>query len=333
MTAQPALLELEGLEVHLGGRPVLSGLSGTLSGRVVGLLGPNGAGKTTLLATLLGFHPPRSGTARILGRDITSDRAALKSRLGYMPESDAYIAHLTAVRFVRMMAELAGLPPKAALERTHETLFYVGLGEARYRKLETYSLGMKQLAKLAQAIAHGPEVLLLDEPTNGLDPSARVRMLQLIREIADSGVRIVVSSHLLRDVETVCDEVIVLREGHVATIANLAAERSENKRFLELETRGGNGEFAAALAALGCEVAELANRRLKIVLPEGVPARELWRIAGERGVQLRRLTSSRNSLEHLFLKAMEEAGGATTAPRSGSSQSQSATSEDPRAGL
>jgi ABC-2 type transport system ATP-binding protein len=281
---------------------------------VVGLLGPNGAGKTTLLATLLGFHRPHSGTARILGRDITADRDALKSRLGYMPETDAYIAHLTAVRFVRMMAELSGLPPKAALERTHETLFYVGLGEARYRKLETYSLGMKQLAKLAQAIAHGPEVLLLDEPTNGLDPGARTRMLRLIREIGDSGVRIVLSSHLLRDVESVCDEVIVLKQGQVATIADLAAERRENKRFLELETRGGdgngNGEFAAALAALGCEVAELPNRRLKIVLPEGVAARELWRIAGERGVQLRRLTSSRNSLEHIFLKAMEEKEGA-----------------------
>jgi ABC-2 type transport system ATP-binding protein len=312
MPATAPLLELDNLEVHLGGRTILAGLGGRLSGRVVGLLGPNGAGKTTLLATLIGFHRPHAGTARILGRDITTQQNELKSRIGYMPETDAYIAHLSAVRFVRMMAELSGLPPKAALERTHETLFYVGLGEARYRKLETYSLGMKQLAKLAQAIAHGPEVLFLDEPTNGLDPGARQRMLGLIREIADSGVRIVLSSHLLRDVELVCDEVIVLKQGRVATIADLAAERRENKRFLELETRGGNGSegaFAAALAALGCEVAELPNRRLKIVLPEGVAARELWRLAGERGVQLRRLTSSRNSLEHIFLAAMEEKEG------------------------
>jgi ABC-2 type transport system ATP-binding protein len=336
MSSTP-LLELDGLDVALGGRTVLDRLTGTLSGRVVGLLGPNGAGKTTLLATLLGFHRPRGGTARILGRDITADRAALRSRLGYMPETDAYIAHLTAVRFVRMMAELAGLPPKAALERTHETLFYVGLGEARYRRLETYSLGMKQLAKLAQAIAHGPEVLLLDEPTNGLDPGARTRMLKLIREIADAGVRIVVSSHLLRDVEAVCDEVIVLRQGQIATIADLAAERRENKRFLELETRGGaggpgNGEFAAALAAIGCEVAELPNRRLKIVLPEGVAPRELWRIAGERGVQLRRLTSSRNSLEHLFLRAMEESGGSSSAVAPAAGATPAATKET-RAGL
>jgi ABC-2 type transport system ATP-binding protein len=300
------LLELEGLEVRLGGRPVLRGLSGSLAGRVVGLLGPNGAGKTTLLATLLGFHEPSSGTARLLGRDIRTDRRALRARLGYMPESDAYVAHLSAVRYVRMMAELSGLDPKNALERAHEALFYVGLGEARYRKLETYSLGMKQLAKLAQAIAHGPEVLLLDEPTNGLDPAARTRMLKLVGEIADAGVRIIVSSHLLRDVETVCDEVIVLREGQVATIANLAEEAYSQRRFLEVETRGADpAAFVAALSDKGCEVAELQNRRLKIVLPESVAQRELWRLAEESGLQLRRLTMAKNSLEHLFLKAME----------------------------
>ena len=304
---EASLLELDGLEVALAGRPVLRGLSGRLSGRIVGLLGPNGAGKTTLLGTLLGFHPPSGGTARVVGLDIRADRGELRARMGYMPENEAHVAGLSAVLFVRLMAELSGLESKPALERAHEALFYVGLGEARYRKLETYSLGMKQLAKLAQAIAHGPKVLLLDEPTNGLDPAARERMLRLIREIADSGVRVVLSSHLLRDVETVSDEVIVLKEGRVATIADLAAERAGRRRFLELETRGGDGEgFVAALAGLGCEVAELANRRVKVVLPEGVEPRVLWRAADERGVRLRRLTSAKNSLEHLFLRAMEE---------------------------
>ncbi len=303
----PPLLELQALEVRLGGRPVLRGLSGSLTGRVVGLLGPNGAGKTTLLATLLGFHPPSSGSALVLGRDIRRERLAIRERLGYMPESDAFIAHLSAVRYVRMMAELSGLAPEPALERAHEALFYVGLGEARYRRLDTYSLGMKQLAKLAQAIVHGPELLLLDEPTNGLDPAARTRMLRLIREISESGVRILLSSHLLRDVETVCDEVIVLREGQVATIANLAEEAQSQRRFLEVETRGADPlSFVTALSELGCEVAELANRRLKIVLPEAVAQRELWRLAESSGVQLRRLTVAKNSLEHLFLRAMEE---------------------------
>ena len=229
-----------------------------------------------------------------------------------------------------MMAELSGLPARAALERAHEALFYVGLGEARYRKLETYSLGMKQLAKLAQAIAHGPELLLLDEPTNGLDPSARQRMLGLVREIAASGVRIILSSHLLRDVESCCDEVIVLKDGKVATIANLAAERASQRRFLELETRGGeNGNYPGRLAELGCEVAELSNRKLKVVLPPTVDVRQLYRIAAEQGVQLRRLSSSRNSLEHLFLRAMESGENATP----GNPVEPAPQTEVPRAGL
>lgn len=316
MGDSPPLVELDDLEVRLGGRPVLDRLAGRLTGRVVGLLGPNGAGKTTLLGTLLGFHRPSSGGARLLGLDVVTHRREVLGRVGYMPENEAYVAGQTAVSFVRMMAELSGLPPKPALERAHETLFWVGLGEARYRKLETYSLGMKQLAKLAQAIAHGPSVVFLDEPTNGLDPAARQRMLRLIREIAEAGVRVVISSHLLRDVESVSDQVLVLRAGKVATIADLAAEREAQRRFLELETRGGDAAgFAAALAGLGCEVAELAQRRLKVVLPEAVDPRELWSAAGSHGVVLRRLTSAKNSLEQLFLRAMEENRGGE--PRAG----------------
>jgi ABC-2 type transport system ATP-binding protein len=324
--SSPPLLELDALEVRLAGRPILKGLQGSLTGQVVGLLGPNGAGKTTLFNAILGFYRPHSGRATVLGRDIVGDAAALRSRIGYMPESESFVSGMSAVRFVRMMAELAGLPPKPALERAHEALFYVGLGEARYRKLETYSLGMKQLAKLAQAIAHGPELLLLDEPTNGLDPSARQRMLTLVREIAASGVRIILSSHLLRDVESCCDSVIVLKDGRVATIADLAEERRGDRKYLEIEVRreaasNGNGDgardadtgFGSALAELGCEVAELPNRKLKVVLPATVDVKALYRIAGEQGIQLRRLTSSRNSLEHLFLRAMEE----KEAPRAG----------------
>ena len=137
-----------------------------------------------------------------------------------MPESDSFIADMTAVRFVRMMAELSGLPPDEALERTHEAFYYVGLGEARYRNLGTYSLGMKQMAKLAQAIAHGPKLLFLDEPTNGLDPAARVRMIKLIREIRDTrDIHLMISSHLLRDVEECCEEVLILKDGRIAATA------------------------------------------------------------------------------------------------------------------
>ena len=303
------VIELLGLAVEFG-RPILKGLDATLKGRAIGLLGPNGAGKTTLLHTLLGFHPPSAGTARIFGKDIKTQAREIRSLMGYMPENDSFVAGMSGVRFVRMMAELSGLPPRQALERAHESLFYVGLGEARYRPVGTYSLGMKQLAKLAQALAHGPRVLFLDEPTNGLDPPARERMLELIRDIRDTGeVHVVLSSHLLRDVEECCEEVLVLKDGKVAVYADLAQERRANRRFLEVETQaagaGDDAWFAEAVERLGCELAFSGRQRLKLVLPEGIEVRDLYRLAAERDVQIRRLDFKRDSLEDIFLKAME----------------------------
>ncbi len=303
----PPVIELQGLEVKFGGRPILKGLNASLSGRCIGLLGPNGAGKTTLLHTLLGFHAPSAGTARIFGKDIKAEAREIRGLMGYMPESDAFIGGMTGVRFVRLMGEISGLPAERALERAHESMFYVGLGEARYRKVETYSLGMKQLAKLAQALVHGPRLLFLDEPTNGLDPSARERMLRLIHDIRDTGeVNVVLSSHLLRDVEECCDEVLVLKGGNVATYCNLEEERRANRSFLELETRGGDeAAFTAAVEGLGVELAAGAKATMKLVLPQGVEVRDLYRLAAERQVQIRRLDYKKDSLQDIFLKAME----------------------------
>jgi len=305
------VIELDDLEVCLGGRPVLKKLKATLTGRSIGLLGPNGAGKSTLLSTLLGFYPPSGGTARVFGRDIRTHAREVRGLIGYMPENDAFIAGMSGVRFVRLMAELAGLPREHALERAHEAFFYVGLGEVRYRALGTYSLGMKQSAKLAQAIAHGPKLLFLDEPTNGLDPPARTRMIQLIQEIRDRGdLRLILSSHLLRDVEECCDEVLILKDGNIAAFCNLEEERRANRRFLEIETRGeNNGDFLAALERQGCETAPGAQGRIKLVMPDGLEVRQIYEIAAAQNVQLRRLNHKRDSLEDIFLKAMEAADG------------------------
>ena len=306
----PAVIDLLGLSISFGGRPILKGLRGDLRGKAIGLLGPNGAGKTTLIHTLLGFYQPTAGTAQIFGHDIVDQAKQIRGLVGYMPERDAFIAKMSAVHFVRLMAELSGLPPEAALERAHEALFYVGLGEARYRKLETYSLGMKQLAKLAQAIVHGPKLLFLDEPTNGLDPPARLRMIKLIREIRDSGhAHIVLSSHLLLDVEECCDEILILREGQIAVYCNLEEERKSNRKFLMLETRGDQSKFVQAIKELGCEYAVTGDHRLKIVLQGGVEVRDLYRLAAREQVQLRRLSYKRDSLEDIFLKAMENGYG------------------------
>ncbi len=250
------VIELESLGVRLGNRDILKGLTCSLSGRTIGLLGPNGAGKSTLINTLLGFLKPSQGTARIFGHDIRTELGAIRSLAGFMPENDAFIANMTAVSFIRLMAELSGLPADAALERAHEVLFYVGLGEARYRKVGTYSLGMKQLAKLAQAIVHGPKLVILDEPTNGLDPPARQRMIRMIKEMREThGLHILLCSHLLRDVEETCEEVLILKDGRMVHYSNLEEERRANRRFVEMEAVGDSAGLAGALEEMGCECA------------------------------------------------------------------------------
>lgn len=300
------VISLDNLSVKFGGRPILKNLRGELRGRAIGLLGPNGAGKTTLIHTLLGFHPASSGTAKIFGADIQADANRIKSLIGYMPERDSFISKMSCIHFVRFMAELSGLPPATALERAHEALFFVGLGEARYRNVDTFSLGMKQLAKLAQAIVHGPQLIFLDEPTNGLDPPARQRMIKMIREVRDSGqAHIVLSSHLLRDVEECCEEIVILKNGELVVYCNLEEERKANKKFLMLETRGELKRFVAGVDAMGCECAMTSDHRLKIILQDGTEIRDLYRLAADSQVQIRRLTYKRDSLEDIFLKAME----------------------------
>ena len=299
------MVELQGLSVHFGSREILCSLSASLRGRAIGLLGPNGAGKSTLINTLLGFYKPSAGSARVFGHHIGTEIRKIRSLVGYLPENDAFISKMNAVSFVQMMGELSGLPPAVAMERAHEALFYVGLAEARYRQLGTYSLGMKQLAKLAQAIVHGPKLLILDEPTNGLDPSARQRMIRMIREIRDGKeLRIILCSHLLRDVEDTCDEVLILKQGRIAHYSNLDEERQANKSFLELEIHGGNGDFTRAIERLGCECAVTANR-IKMILANGIGTRDIFRLAAEQKVQIRRLNFRRDTLEDIFLKAME----------------------------
>src|SRR5438132_4907001 len=308
----PGVISLDALSVTFGRRPILRELKGELRGRAIGLLGPNGAGKTTLIHTLLGFHPPSSGTAHIFDSDIRGDANQIKSLIGYMPERDSFIARMSCVHFVRFMAELSGLPPGAALERAHEALFFVGLGEARYRNLDTFSLGMKQLAKLAQAIVHGPKLIFLDEPTNGLDPPARQRMIKMIRDIRDSGkANIVLSSHLLRDVEECCEEIVILKEGRLVVYCNLEEERRANKKFLMLETRGDLKPFVSAVSELGCESAVTGDHRVKLILQESTEVRDLYRLAAQTNLQIRRLSYKPDSLEDIFLKAMENGVGLT----------------------
>jgi ABC-2 type transport system ATP-binding protein len=298
-------VELDALEVRIGGRTILDRLSGVLRGQAIGLLGPNGAGKSTLINTLLGFHRASSGTARIFDLDTYRDRAEIRSGIGYMPENDSFIGNMSGVHFVRYMAELAGLPSAEALERAHEVLFYVGLGEVRYRKVNSYSLGMKQLIKLAQALAHGPRLLILDEPTNGIDPIARQRMIHLIREIRKEGsVRLLISSHLLRDMDETCDEV----PSEVVALRPCATRRGTplNHSFMELETVGDR-KILCRIRGLGCESASFPGGCTSSYFLN-IEARDLYRIASDQKVQIRRMHIRRDSLEDIFLRAMDPEG-------------------------
>jgi ABC-2 type transport system ATP-binding protein len=302
-------IDLDRLEVRLGGRVVLNGLSGELRGNAVGLLGPNGAGKSTLINTLLGFHTPSHGTAHVFGMDVVRDRARIRQAIGYMPENDSFIGNMNGVHFVRYMAELAGLASDVALERAHEALFYVGLGEVRYRKISTYSLGMKQLIKLAQALAHGPRLLILDEPANGLDPVGRQRMIQTVKEIRKEGsIRLLISSHLLRDIEQTCDEVLILKNGRIAALSNIEEERRSHRNFIELETIGPAENFSERMRGLGCECACFPGGRVKLIMPDRLEARDLYAAAAREGVEIRRMHQRRDSLEDIFLRAMDSEG-------------------------
>src|SRR5512134_2551890 len=217
------LVEFDDLAVSYGLVQALAGVKGAFLPGPTGLLGPNGAGKTTLLKTLLGFLEPDRGRMIAFGLDPAAEPLEVRRRLGYMPEVDCHLPGMTAAAFVAFAGELSGLPRDEAISRGHEVLYYVGLGEARYRTVDTYSTGMKQRVKLAQALVHDPDLLLLDEPTNGLDPEGRDEMLALIQDVATRrGMSLILCSHLLHDVERVCASVIVFNQGRVATQGTVA---------------------------------------------------------------------------------------------------------------
>jgi ABC-2 type transport system ATP-binding protein len=214
----PPVVTLDDVTVIYGSQAALSTVTAHFPAGAVGLLGPNGAGKSTMIKALLGFVTPTQGEMRVLGLDVRHKAQEIRARIGYMPENDAHIPGMNAVTFVAYCGQLSGLPPVDAMQRAHEVLYYVGLGEARYRNVETYSTGMKQRIKLAQALVHDPDLLFLDEPTNGMDPKGRDEMLALIHDLGHhKRVNLILSSHLLPDVEHTCDHVIVMDKGQVCS--------------------------------------------------------------------------------------------------------------------
>ena len=304
MTGGP-VATVTNVSVRYGQRTALQDVTAVFPAGAVGLLGPNGAGKSTLIRSLLGFIAPDHGEMRVLGFDVRHAPLEIRRRVGYMPESDAHIPGMNAVSLVAYCGELAGLPRADAMQRAHEVLYYVGLGEARYRNVETYSTGMKQRIKLAQALVHDPDLLLLDEPTNGMDPQGRDEMVALIRDIAhERGLNAIVSSHLLADVDDTCDHVLVLSCGRAAIQGPIAALKGHGRRVFEVRVKGDADRFAAALqhAGLDCHVTD--EDVMRVSVPEGRDSRDLFSVAAEHGVQVRHFRASVPTLEDVFVDAI-----------------------------
>jgi ABC-2 type transport system ATP-binding protein len=303
------VVTLENVTVMYGRNQALSDVTTTFERGAVGLLGPNGAGKSTMLKSLLGFIVPSQGRMRVLGLDVATSPVDIRARIGYMPENDAHIPGVNAVSFVAYCGELAGLPRTDAMQRAHEVLFYVGLGEARYRNVETYSTGMKQRIKLAQALVHDPDLLFLDEPTNGMDPKGRDEMLELVRDLAhNKGVNLILSSHLLPDVEYTCDSVIVMDKGRIAAAGPIEALKQPRGRVYELRVKTASPieAFFDRLRAAGLECHATDEDVVRVFVPGDGGARQLFAIAAAEGAQVRHLRPSVPTLEDVFAHAVGE---------------------------
>src|SRR5688572_6626910 len=285
--AMTPVVDLQRVSVRYGHQLALRDVTASFPSGAVGLLGPNGAGKSTMIKALLGLLPPDTGEMKVLGLDVRRSPLQIRGRIGYMPENDAHIPRMNAVTFVAYCGELAGLPPADSMQRAHEVLYYVGLGEARYRNVETYSTGMKQRIKLAQALVHDPDLLSLDEPTNGMDPKGRDEMLELVRDIAhNKGLNLILSSHLLPDVEYTCDHVIVLDKGAVATQGPIAGLKGHGGRVFELRVKGDAERFVDALTAAGIVCHATDEDVMRVFVPGDRGGRFLFELASQQGVQV-----------------------------------------------
>jgi ABC-2 type transport system ATP-binding protein len=309
LTTAP-LVELAGLAKRYGAVQALAGVTATIDGKIVGLLGPNGSGKSTLLKCLLGIIP-FEGRATVLGLSSAADGSAIRDRVGYMPEQEASLTGMSAVELCTYAAELSGLPRNEAMQRAHAALYYAGLEDKRYQLIDGYSTGMKQRVKLAQALVHDPELLFLDEPTNGLDPRSRDEMLALITDLPSRrGCAIILSTHLLPDVEHVCDHAVIMHQGKVrfvGTIDELRGVRGGHARELSVEVKADAQKLGDALVVAGATCRVQSLTKLAVDLPALATSELVFATARANGLQVRGIEVRRETVETAFLRILGEA--------------------------
>jgi len=305
------VVELHGIVKNYGRVCALRNVSMTIGHGVTGLLGPNGAGKTTLIKVLLGLVRISAGRGAVLGYDLTSSARSIRQNVGYMPEDDCYIAGLTGVEMVQFAARLSGYPRTESLRRAHEILDFCGVEQERYREVDTYSTGMRQKVKFAQALVHDPPLLILDEPTAGLDPDERLALLHRISTLAHrAGKTVLVSTHILPDVRAICDTVAILVQGEVRVVDSLERLSQPASPAVHVRPSHDAAPLIRRVEAAGGQVAVNDDGSLQIVLGGADAARQVWRLAAEAGVGLRSLMPSRNSLDQIFLDAVRGDGRA-----------------------
>ena len=304
MTDSP-ILSIDGLRFAYGDILAVDGVTAAVPAGRIGLVGANGAGKTTLLKLLLGVLKPAAGTVTVLGHSVTRQTLEVRSRVGWMPESDCLPPDQTAADFVGYAAELGGLPVRAARQRASDILGLVGLHEERFRYMAGFSTGMKQRAKLAQAIVHDPDLVLLDEPTAGLDPEGREEMLDLVRRLDEFGINAIISSHVLTDIETTCDWVVMLDGGKVLRSGPLTALSTPD--VAQLEVIGDPVAVGREAQSLGAAV-EIDGDVLTLSMPGGDPFTVARDAVVAAGAAFRRLGVKRTTLEDVFMAGSEDDG-------------------------
>lgn len=303
------LIELNNVSVTFGTTVALDDLSIEMnSGGAIGLLGPNGAGKSTLIKMLLGFIKPTRGTAKVFDLDVKTHQVKIRQRVGYMPEDDCLIPQMNAVQLVAYAGELCGMPFRDAMQRAHEVLYYVGVDEERYRPISGYSAGMRQRVKLAQALVHDPKLLLLDEPTNGMDTSGREEMLLLVKDISeDKGIDVLLSSHLLPDVESTCRTVLGLSHGCLAVQGEIDELRKKDVQAYDLKVVGDRNDFVTVLKRFHYETELRPDGHVLVTTNQTKMDEDVFfKVAYETGVQIRKLIEVEHSLEDIFAEVMYE---------------------------
>ena len=300
-------IELNGLNFSYGDIKAVDNVSLNTKKGIYGLLGPNGAGKTTLMKLILGFLKAQSGNGKVLGYGIEENRRELREQVGYMSESDSLIPGMDAVDFTSYLGRLSGMPKQEAIKRAHEVLYYVGLEESRYRKIETYSSGMMQRLKLASSIVHDPVLLFLDEPTSGMDPGSRKEMIELINDISRKGtMSIIISSHILPDIEATCEDVIIMDKGKIIANEKISVIASKEIDIFEIKLGRDSSGFLKKFQKFKYEEGERGVIRMQ--LPSDFSTKEIFDAALESGTHIKHFLKRKSTLEDTFMNAIGENG-------------------------